>query len=141
MATTAETDGSAELSPRAWSFVVPGRLITWKRTTSVRMPNGKVRRPNRAEMKAAKEAIGWRAVAARPQGWPLGRRYALGVLVHLRNHSGEGDLDRYINLVMDALQGVVYANDRQVDEFFRCAKLFGDGEPRTEVTIATTEGS
>lgn len=135
---TGTQDGSIESLRPAWSFTVPGRPITWKRTTSVRTPSGKVKRPNRAEMKVAKEAIGWRALATRPAGWPLERRYVLDIWIHLRNHSGEGDVDRYENLVMDALQGIAYRNDRQVDDG-RCRKVFGNGEPRAEVVISITE--
>jgi len=114
------------------TFTVPGRPTTWKRTMTV----GK-RRPNDPVYVAAKGHVHQRALQARPNGWPLDQRYALGVIVHLANHRSEGDIDRYINLVMDALQGAMWRNDKQVDELLRCAKVFGEGEPRLVVTVDT----
>lgn len=78
--------------------------------------------------------IGWIALAARPKGWSMSERYGLVVRTYLRNRSGEGDVDNYAKLVQDALEGIAWVNDRQVD-LLLVAKIVGDGEPRTEVEV------
>ena len=116
-------------------FDIPGRPVTWKRTVSI----GK-RRVTPAAMKAAKRHVQLRALQARPDGWPLDARYALEVVAHLANHAAEGDWDNYGKLISDALEGIAYRNDRQVDDA-RCRKVFGDGEPRTEIALDVLEDS
>ena len=122
-----------------FAFEVPGRPVTWKRTATVTGSRGQVQRATPKAMREAKAAVQWRCLHARPDGWPLDARYAVTVHVHLRNHSAEGDVDRYANLVLDAIQGGAYANDRQVDDL-HVSKRFGDGLPRTVVNVTVLEG-
>jgi Holliday junction resolvase RusA-like endonuclease len=52
------------------------------------------------------------------------------------------DLDRLLSLILDAAEGIVYANDSQVDEFGPTRKIIGlpRGAGKTEITIKKIVG-
>lgn len=90
-------------------------------------------------MRVQKKLIGWVGLSRRPKHWRTTERYALAVRAYLRNASGEGDADNYVKLIKDALQGIAWANDRQV-AFLIVAKIIGGpGEPRSEVEIVVVQ--
>lgn len=103
--------------------------MTWQRTG---VHGGK--RLTQKQQKAAKQHIAWHAVAARPRGrWPMDAVYAVEVLGYWPDRRF-GDVDRLMNLVMDALQGVTYRSDRQVRA--QTSTMLLDRErPRTEVLV------
>jgi crossover junction endodeoxyribonuclease RusA len=48
-----------------------------------------------------------------------------------------GDLDNCIKIILDAMQGIVYENDKQVD--YIIARRFEDkNEPRVEIEVSNT---
>lgn len=59
--------------------------------------------------------------------WPIDRRYRLHVAF-----TGRSDGDNVFKSVADGLEGVAYANDRQVD---KGSHERISGSPRTEITI------
>jgi len=64
----------------------------------------------------------------RPHDWPLDRRYRLRV-----EFTGRCDADNVVKACADALQTVLYDNDRQVDEM-SAARVHG-GDARTQITV------
>ena len=111
-----------------FTFTVFGRPRTWQRTNDVRG-----RRVTDKAQREAKRQIAWLALAARPKGWPMGAEYeviTLGVWPDRRY----GDVDRLSSLVMDALEGVAYEQDRQVAAQTSARALDRDN-PRTEVIV------
>ena len=51
-----------------------------------------------------------------------------------------GDSDRLLGLPLDAMEGLVYANDRQVAEV-SCRRRIDAERPRVEVTITKLRGN
>lgn len=112
-----------------WSFTVPGRPVTWQRSG---VHEGK--RLTQKEQKVAKAAIAWAATAARPKGrWPMDVVYAIEVIGYWPDRRF-GDVDRLVSLVMDALQGIVYKEDRQV-RVQTSSMRYDRSNPRTEVLV------
>lgn len=64
-----------------------------------------------------------------PWGWPKDKAYRLTVRYTGRRSDG----DNILKAVADALQGITYNNDRQIDE--HVAIRLNDKPPRTEVTV------
>jgi len=121
------------------SFWIDGNPVTWKRTVPIPNAAGKVRMVKLEAQEQAGYRIAFAALNRRPRGWPRSARYAMLVRVNLENHQSEGDCDNYGKLAMDALQKILWDNDRQVDCLV-AFKTFGDGPPRTEVeTVALEE--
>lgn len=116
-----------------WRFTIPDRPATWQRTNPY-----KGRLLTDTKQRAAKARIGWIALAARPKGWPLDREYIVDVRGYWPDRR-YGDADRLTSLVMDALEGIAYAKDRQVAD--QSGKRRVDKEhPRTEVVVRVWEG-
>lgn len=65
----------------------------------------------------------------RPHDWPLDRRYRLHVAF-----TGRCDVDNVLKAVADALQGVCYENDRQV-QHSAVERLPEKNPARTEIRI------
>lgn len=64
-----------------------------------------------------------------PHGWPTDRSYRLRVAF-----TGRSDVDNVFKAVADALQGVCYANDRQITAA-GCERLPERDPARTEILI------
>ena len=107
-------------------FEIPGRPMSWKRTNTHK---GKRLKPK--EMRARQNAV---KLLARAAGCELlGGAVKLEVECHYKDRRGLGDVDNLAKLIQDALEGVAYANDRQVCELV--ARRVVDGEERTIVRI------
>jgi predicted dinucleotide-utilizing enzyme len=113
-------------------YTIAGRPVTWRRTNVVRG------RPVKdAAQRAAVDAHRWAAIAAlRAIGEkPRGRdgEYTVEVIGYWPD-GVVGDADRLTSLVMDALEGVVYATDRQVKRQSGEVRIDRDA-PRTVVVV------
>ena len=100
----------------AIGFSVPGHPLTWQRPPEA----GRGRYDARGLAATAYQAVvGGRALQARQRArrrgivWPLDGIYRVSVAGWWPD-AREGDEDRLRSLVYDALQGVLYASDRQV---------------------------
>lgn len=112
-----------------WSFTVPGRPVTWQRSG---VHEGK--RLTQKEQREAKKNIAWAATMQRPKGrWPMDVVYAIEVIGYWPDRRF-GDVDRLVSIVMDALQGVAYKEDRQV-RVQTSSMLLDRENPRTEVLV------
>ena len=114
-------------------FTLAHEPRTWKRTANV---NGR-RRVTPAGQEEHQQALGWAATARRPRRWPLDARYAVLIDVYLSRRT-TSDLDNYAKNVLDALEGVAWSNDRQVDDL-HVRRHLDSANPRTVVHIATRE--
>lgn len=85
--------------------------VTWKRPDSFG-----TRRFNPKAMQNAKDAVAWEVKIHAPQlRCSATDRFGFRVAFHIPRIRG-GDGDRYENLLLDALTGIVWENDEQVDE-------------------------
>lgn len=97
--------------PDGWDVevTIPGRPIAWQRAGS----NGRVRyTPTRVAQ--AQDEIRWLTIAALPGGWdPTPDPVRLDLRFAMPNDH-TADVDNLAKLVMDALNHVLYVDDRQV---------------------------
>lgn len=107
------------------TFTVPGRAVPKERPRV-----GPTGGWTPARTRAWEQTIAWRARAAH-KGGPLEGLLEVGIVVRLRG-AGGGDVDNYAKAVLDALQPIVYRNDRQVRRLV--AELL-DGSPDDGVEI------
>lgn len=80
-----------------------------------------------------KKLCSFAALYARPRGWPMEGRYVLGLDFYFKNQ--RPDSDGPLKLVLDALEGCLYNNDRQVDEVTYRRRI-DPAAPRVEVSIS-----
>ena len=96
-------------------FHVPGRPVPWKAPTITKGRGGRVPGFSDPRMKGWQEAVRWHARAAmagRPAvAGPVGMRLAFTLA-----RGPLADLTNLVKATEDALQGAVFANDRQVAE-------------------------
>lgn len=92
--------------------------------------------------KEAEERVGWliREAQRRRPVWGVDgtHEYRLDALFALKGNP-TNDLDNLLKLVLDACNGVVWADDRQVVEV-RARMLRGSSSPRTELTFTQMIG-
>jgi Holliday junction resolvase RusA-like endonuclease len=109
-------------------LTIPGEPVAWQRVTRGR--DGVARVPQKT--RAAKEAIGWEVRRKYPGVEPLSGDVM--VMLHFNTDSTSKDLDNLSKLVMDALTGIIWIDDRQVTSL--CAYLARKrGKPRTVITV------
>lgn len=140
-------------------FTVPGEPVAWMRP-GISWRGGSGRGFTYPKPEARKEQIAWVA----KENWrrsvfpPLGGPLVVG-FAHFREKPARGldhptqrpDLDNYDKLVLDALQGIVYADDSQVVGTLAWPEhgkhyaggqddpLGTEGKPRTEIVVMTLE--
>lgn len=96
--------------PGAWAFRVPGSPMSVNRAWRAVRGRGAIRK--------APEALEWQravrlyAARARPAGWDLAGTFEVEVRSIFARHGA--DADNPVKLVLDALQGLAFANDSQV---------------------------
>lgn len=110
-------------------FTVPGEPVPKKRPRTVTNPRGETRTYTPAETKAAETAIGYAARAVFPE--PTSEPCQAHVDFYCRR-KGRGDVDNLLKTVLDALNGIVWADDKQV--IYLSAAVFDESdEPRTVI--------
>lgn len=67
---------------------------------------------------------------ARPMSWPKKRVHA----------DTKPDLDNFLKLIFDAMEGIVYTNDSRLVEVTAREHLVRRGGPRVEVTVEELQG-
>jgi Holliday junction resolvase RusA-like endonuclease len=105
-------------------YTVFGDPMTW---TGQRFATHRVRTAGTAHRDAAN--------FERPPEWPLDRQYVARVTAFVRPNAPPVDLPDLAKFALDALQGVAFTNDAQV-EALDVARHIDPREPRTEVRIA-----
>jgi Holliday junction resolvase RusA-like endonuclease len=90
---------------------------TWKRQGGT----GKFRWSDKKAMKQAKDALGWEIKAAEPKlRVDACARFGFRAEFHIWNRADGDNLEK---LLLDALAGIVWLNDEQVDEGAWCKKI------------------
>lgn len=117
------------------AFEVPGPPQSWKRTNDhggKRLTSAKMRQYKSHIATAASAALARKRIAHQ---WPLDAAYNLVVYVYRRFEARTypGDRDNYGKVVQDALEGILWDDDRRVIDG-RDVKLCA-GEQRMEVLV------
>lgn len=83
-----------------------------------------------------KDAIRFHALAAaRTNDWPKPEKItSCAVIIHAFNPHKLADCDAFAKLVLDALEGILFTNDRVVTEITQ-RKIFDADEPRIQLTV------
>lgn len=108
--------------PKARARVVRGHAFTPKRTEAYEL---RVR-------KAASDAI--KHIAKAGIAWPTDARYEVSIVAHRRT-AHAFDVDNLAKSVCDGVQGVVFANDSQVDHLTIARAAVDRSSPRLVVTV------
>jgi len=89
---------------------------------------------DRKRSKAAKEIIRLRALEFKEDWCPFAG--PAGVILHFYGANPAADIDNLTKLVLDAISGVFWKNDRQVESLW-CKKIAISkyDDPRTEITV------
>ena len=117
-----------------YSFFVEMKPTTWKRTGQG------IKRYTPPEMRRAKQHIADTFCLEYPHDIiPLTGDVSLTLRIVTKNGKKPGDIDNYSKLVMDALQGYAYENDKQVMWLEAGVK---QGEPEGfEIEVMTKEAA
>ncbi len=116
--------------PKARARVVKGRAYTPKRTrayeklvTTMAMV---------AEYRYSNHVMGGRVAGARKDPWPKDAKYSVSILVYRK--AMRGDADNFAKSIMDALNGIIWNDDRQVQKMV--VEMFTNRlRPRVEVSV------
>jgi len=133
------------------AFTVPGKPVSWERLRTSgkrRFESKKVTAQKKAIRLCANIDMSLRHIT-KPLHWPIALHVVAvfgrpkgkpdGYPEELWERHGEipsrsaNDCDNILKLVADALQGVVYENDREIVEM-RCHKVYGTSN-RTEIVV------
>lgn len=83
--------------------------------------------------KTFKETIGWAAnEAMRGEKWSLDENYSVEISYYFAHD--RSDIDGSNKLVLDALEGIMYENDRKVREL-HCYKFLDKDNPRIKIIV------
>ncbi len=111
---------AGEPTPKARPRVVKGRTYTPKRTVE------------------AEEAIGWAFREAMPGHEPLTGWVGMRCTFYTKTQRPRSDVDNLVKLVSDALEGIAYVNDKQIEDV-RGKRVRGAAAPRTVIEIWRVE--
>jgi crossover junction endodeoxyribonuclease RusA len=127
---------------RDFSFTVEGEPVTKGRPRCTCTSEGKVHVYTDDKTAQAEDVVGWAFKAAYPGHEPVSGEVSLLVMVGTnksRANRASADADNYAKLVMDALNGIAWVDDRQVTHLsVHISPTRGPG-PYTNVQIRTLE--
>lgn len=117
----------------ALTFTVPGPVVPWQRTASV---GGRRLTPKRqrdyqglVRRTAAQHILASRLVAG---GWPLVERMSVSIF-YVPHDRRRRDIDNVAKTIMDACNGVLWADDSQIDVLH--VERVHDGDPGVTVCV------
>ena len=118
------------------TFTVPGDPVPKGRPRSVVSASGRLRTytPRRTQDYEAEIGAEW--IAARKTYAPFGGPVSLLIAVFEKRHPA--DLDNYVKVVLDALNGLAFEDDKQVEELHATIERKAD-TPGITVTVSTIE--
>jgi crossover junction endodeoxyribonuclease RusA len=115
-----------------FTFVVLGKPIS---QGSKRHVGNGVMIESSAQLQPWRDAVAWNARRARPDGWPLDQAYSLHITFsfarpmslarRVSHHVKRPDVDKLLRAVLDAMTGIVYTDDAQVDRVV-VRKVYGE---------------
>lgn len=110
-------------------FTVPGRCVPAPRMTRF----GR-RSPRVMKYMEYREAVAWAAKSAGVKPIPKGQPVEVEITICMNQRGNYGDLDNYQKTILDALNGIAWADDRQV-EVITASRLWVKGEEKTVVSV------
>jgi Holliday junction resolvase RusA-like endonuclease len=120
-------------SAQRLTFVVPGSPLSVNRVYRMGFsPKGHRIMFYSAEGKRWKAAVACHALARRPRDWRTDAQYAVTFAAYFQRTSA--DVDNLVKPALDALQGTLWANDRQVTSVTATKALDAEA-PRLVVTV------
>lgn len=116
------------------SFSVPGDPVSWRRAVPV--GRGRVVSEPKSAKAKAKVARHAHVAMEKMPPLPLGEEVDVTCVFHFADEAqrARADLDRHVNLVLDALTGHVYVDDRQVRSV-HAWKVVGTAGAQTEISV------
>lgn len=117
-------------------FTIPGQPRPWKRVAMVRTTKG-ARGVKTSSARTQAKAIAmhaWHAAIGR--SWPLDQRYHVWIDI-VEKDGRRGDLDNLAKAILDAANGVLWDDDRQVDGLFVRRLPSDKANPRTMIRVVT----
>ena len=118
------------------SFTVPGDPVTKARARVARTANG-VRSYTPQKTKDGMAHVAARYRQARGPGTPGTRGFGVDMVFYVKTNQRR-DVDNYVKLVFDGLNGVAWVDDSQVTEMKAKVVRVGDN-PRSEVRVYPTD--
>lgn len=109
--------------------VIEGRCVPWQRTASYQ---GRNLTPK--TQRAYQRYVATTVAMQSPAGWPADARYAVELIVY-EPDARRRDLDNQAKTVLDALNGVLWADDSQIDVLAVVRRLDRE-RPRVEMCVA-----
>lgn len=120
------------------SFTVHGPPVPWERVSFGKSTDGKRKGFRPSKTAEYEKLVAVHAVAARVKvAWPWKNQAArFGLVVRVFRSRSAGDWDNYGKAISDALNGVLWVDDKQVAsgsvEIIQCPK----GQERAEVEVS-----
>jgi crossover junction endodeoxyribonuclease RusA len=121
------TAGGTTTESLVVEMCVPGAPVPKGRP---RVAKGRAYTPDRTAQ--YETAIGWAARAAMRSRRPVESR--VGVTIRVWGASPSADIDNIAKTVLDGMNGIVYVDDRKVDEL-HVYRHVSDGNPRVTVSV------
>lgn len=124
-------------------FTIPGQPRPWKRVAIVRTAKG-VRGVKTRSARAQATTIAAHALQARQRlsmlgrQWPRDERYHVWIEI-VEKDGRRGDLDNLAKAILDAANGVLWDDDRQVDGLFVRRLPSDKANPRTMIRAMPVE--
>lgn len=114
-------------------FIVPGRCIPAPRMTRYSRSS-----PRTIRYMEYREAVAFMALLAKVKRIPKGVPVGILMEIHLCRKGRTGDLDNYQKTILDALNGVAWDDDRQV-EAIQARKVWVADQKEEKVLIKIWE--
>lgn len=122
----------------SFSYTVLGRPTTWKRPAQARGWRGRHGgRYTEGSQRHAQRAHALHALEARPVGWRRDGRFMVRVWLDMPD-ARRSDVDNAVKLILDALNGIAWEDDSQIDALEVDRAMCGDAGPRTVVEVVRT---
>ena len=116
-------------------LIIPGRVVSENRALRFAVVGGHVHTYRTRECTAYQEQVQWFGRRAMGRREPLDGYLAVSLTLIAPNRSGLPDADGIAKAPLDALQGLAYSNDRQID-LLMVRRLIVPGEQhRLEVDV------
>lgn len=116
-------------------FSVPGRVISENRALKVDTRYGHVRTYRTTECRLYQETVAAFARAARGRRPPLDGYLEVLLTLVAPHRSALPDADGIAKAPLDALQGLIYGNDRQIDHLDIWRRIVPGESHRLDVTV------
>ncbi len=127
----------APSGPRSYAFEILGPPVPLARGRAYLDDEQKVKVRSAAKSRAYAKKIKAHVLATLPASWPLASRFALDLRVYWPD-AKRRDLSNVLKGLEDALNGIVWADDSQIDDLRVVGKIDREA-PRLVAAVVTVE--